>query len=337
LAPAALTFPVIFAGDDRVPLAVMGLNQQENLFIGADGSIEPNVYIPAYIRRYPFVLANDDTQDRLIVCIDRGSDLLSEKGDTPLFDAKGEPTEYTQNCIKFCDDFEVERRRTDSFVQILKDNDLFELKQATFQPQDETGAPVGEPVTVAEYYGVSEEKLNALPAEKLKELQQNGALAQIYAHIVSLLGWDRLINKTMFKQQEAANPELRVRRQLKDRGGGALAPPPFSLGSASSGYRAKMLRVRQEKTRRPASSSRSCWAMTMPLPSPTGILAHHGHAAAQQLADGRVAHPAQGVDAHALGLRPGGAGLGRPGGSRWRRSCRPARRSRPASQGRRRR
>lgn len=204
-APAALTFPVIFAGEDKVPLAVMGLNQQENLFIAADGSVEPNVYIPAYIRRYPFVLANDDSQGRLIVCIDRGSDLLAENGQTPLFDDKGEPTEYTQNCIKFCDDFEGERLRTDSFVQLLKDLDLFELKKAQFQPQDETGAAVGEPVTVAEYFGVSEEKLNNLSAEKLKELQQNGALAQIYAHLVSLLGWDRLINKTMLKQAEAAN------------------------------------------------------------------------------------------------------------------------------------
>lgn len=204
-APAALTFPVIFAGDEKVPLAVMGLNQQENLFIAADGSIEPNVYIPAYIRRYPFVLANDDTQDRLIVCIDRGSDLLSEQGQTPLFDAKGEPTDYTQNCIKFCDDFEVERRRTDAFVQLLKDLDLFELKKATFQPSDETGAPAGELMTVAEYFGVSEEKLNNLSADKLKELQQNGALAQIYAHLVSLLGWERLITKTMIKQAEAAN------------------------------------------------------------------------------------------------------------------------------------
>lgn len=201
--PAALTFPVIFAGDDRVPLAVMGLNNAENLFIGADGSVEPNVYIPAYIRRYPFVLANDDGQDRLIVCIDRGSELLSEQGQTPLFDAKGEPTEYTQQCIKFCDDFELERRRTDSFVALLKELDLFELKKATFQPQDETGAAAGEPVTVAEYYGVSEEKLNKLSAEKLKELQENGALAQIYAHLVSLLGWDRLVNKTMMRQVEA--------------------------------------------------------------------------------------------------------------------------------------
>lgn len=202
-APAALTFPVIFAGEDRVPLAVMGLNQQENLFISANGAIEPNVYIPAYIRRYPFVLANDDSQDRLIVCIDRGSDLLAEGGQTPLFDAKGEPTEYTQNCIRFCDDFEVERRRTDSFVQLLKDLDLFELKKATFQPQDANGAADGEPVIVAEYFGVSEEKLNALSADKLKELQNNGALAQIYAHLVSLLGWERLITKTMLKQQAA--------------------------------------------------------------------------------------------------------------------------------------
>ncbi len=132
--PAALSYPVIFAGDDRVPLAVMGLNTGENLYIAGRRRLRARAYIPAYIRRYPFVLANDESQDRLIVCIDRSSDLLAEGGQTPLFDDKGEPTEYTQNCIKFCDDFEVERRRTDSFVQLLKDNDLFELKKAIFTP-----------------------------------------------------------------------------------------------------------------------------------------------------------------------------------------------------------
>jgi hypothetical protein len=206
-APAALNYPVIFAGDDRVPLAVMGLNNGENLFVKADGAFEIGAYIPAYIRRYPFVLANDETQDRLIVCIDRGSDLLAEGGQTPLFDAQGEPTEYTQNCIKFCDDFEIERRRTDSFVQLLKDNDLFELKKAVFTPQDANGQ-AGEPQIVAEYFGVSEEKLNALSAEKTKELQASGALAQIYAHLVSLSGWDRLIALAMQQQQAAASGAL---------------------------------------------------------------------------------------------------------------------------------
>ena len=62
----------------------------------------------------------------------------------------------------------------------------------------------GAPQTVAEYYGVSEEKLNALPVEKLRELQTNGALAQIYAHLVSLVGWDRLIAVAMVRQAAAA-------------------------------------------------------------------------------------------------------------------------------------
>jgi len=204
-APAALSYPIIFAGEDRVPLAVMGLNTGENLFVKTDGAFEIGAYIPAYIRRYPFVLANDDAQDRLIVCIDRSSSLLAEGGETPLFDEKGEPTEYTQNCIKFCDDFEIERRRTDSFVQLLKDNDLFELKKAIFTPNTVNGV-AGEPQTVAEYFGVSEEKLNALSPEKTKELQASGALAQIYAHLISLTGWDRLI--ALASQRQATSGTL---------------------------------------------------------------------------------------------------------------------------------
>ena len=165
-APAGLSYPIIFAGDDKVPLAVLGVNNEENLFVDANGAFDYRAYIPAYVRRYPFVLANDETQDRMIVCIDRGSDLLSETGETPLFDAKGEPTEYTQNCIKFCDDFEVERRRTDSFVQILKDLDLFETKVANYTPINPDGS-AGEPQKIAEYFGVSEEKLNKIPQAKL--------------------------------------------------------------------------------------------------------------------------------------------------------------------------
>ena len=46
---------------------------------------------------------------------------------------------------------------------------------------------------------MSEAKLNALSAEKLKELTANGALSQIYAHLISLFGWDRLIVKAMLR------------------------------------------------------------------------------------------------------------------------------------------
>ncbi|MBC7668111.1 MAG: SapC family protein, partial [Gemmatimonadaceae bacterium] len=74
---------------------------------------------------------------------------------------------------------------------------------AFFTPQDANGV-AGEPQVVAEYFGVSEEKLNAMPADKIKELQTSGALAQIYAHLVSLIGWDRLVALAMTRQQQGA-------------------------------------------------------------------------------------------------------------------------------------
>jgi hypothetical protein len=92
-----------------------------------------------------------------------------------------------------------------SFVQLLKDLDLFELKTATFTPPTPDGQPAAEPQKIAEYFGVSEEKLNKLPADKFIELRDNGALAQIYAHLLSLVGWDRLISLALTRVPQAAN------------------------------------------------------------------------------------------------------------------------------------
>jgi hypothetical protein len=188
---AAMSYPIIFAGPDFTPLAVMGLKAGQNLFVQEDGGFEEGFYLPAYIRRYPFVLAGNDEQSELIVCIDVSSPLIGENTDTPLFDANG-ATEYTKNAIKFCEDFEGERVRTTQWIEMLRGLDIFEMKQAAFTPMGPNGA-TGQPILIAEYQAISEEKVNALPDEKLLELQKNGALGFIYAHLLSLLAWDRLI------------------------------------------------------------------------------------------------------------------------------------------------
>ncbi|MFL5297481.1 MAG: SapC family protein [Phenylobacterium sp.] len=205
---AAVTGPIIFVGDEKLPIAVMGLNSGENMFLRDDGLFEPGVYIPAYIRRYPFVFANDDAAQKMVLCIDRAAEFVVDKDpDQPFFEANGEPSQYTKNCIEFCNNFEIERQRTMSFVQILRDLDLFETKVANFTPMNQDGT-AGEPQKIAEYFGVSEEKLNKLPAEKFIELRDNGALAQIHAHLLSLVGWDRLVALALAKQTaqpQAAN------------------------------------------------------------------------------------------------------------------------------------
>lgn len=201
---AAVSYPIVFAGEKRQPLAVMGLDQI-NMYIGDNGFFDPGMYVPAYVRRYPFVLARDDANEQLVVCIDRGASMIGDLPDLPLFDPAGQPTDYTKGCIQFCNDYEVECRRTEAFVQILSDLDLFETRNATFTPQLPDGTN-GEVQQIAEYIAVCEEKLKGLSDAKLRELMDNGALTQIYAHLISLTCWDKLMSLAIFRQSEPPKP-----------------------------------------------------------------------------------------------------------------------------------
>ncbi len=199
----AISCPIIFAGDRRQPLAVVGVNQKENLFLKDDGYFLPGYYVPAYVRRYPFVLAADEKRESLVICIDRDAPMVGDLPDLALFDAAGQPTDYTKSCVEFCNSFEVEVRRTESFVNLLTDLDLFETRTASYTPVGPDNQPAGPTQTVAEFFAVSEDKLKALPDDKLRQMVDTGALAQVYAHLTSLFGWDRLIANSL---QRAAQP-----------------------------------------------------------------------------------------------------------------------------------
>ena len=204
--PASLTYPIIFVGAEYQPVAVMGLQEGQNLFTNEKEGFELDAYIPCYIRRYPFVLAGAETDEtsgeqKLLVGIDRGYEYVVENAQFPFFE-NGEPTAYTQRCIQFCNDFETQHQMTQSFVAMLKELDLLEPRTATYTPQNADGSVGGEPQTIAQFFGVSEAKLNALPAEKIMELKANGALQQIYAHLNSLFGWERLIMRALARSQQ---------------------------------------------------------------------------------------------------------------------------------------
>ncbi len=203
--PASMRFPIIFTGDEYQPVAIMSIRQDENLFLMDNGYFEMDIYVPAFIRRYPFVLAKEQGSDRLIVCVDRGAEAVQENGEIPLF-VGNEPSEFARNAIEFCTNFENERVRTALFTDELKRLDLFELKTANFTPMNPDGSQ-GEMMKIAEYYGISEEKLGALSAEDLVALRDSGALQQIYAHLSSLQNWERLINRTLLKDGAAQAAE----------------------------------------------------------------------------------------------------------------------------------
>lgn len=215
---AASRFPIIFLGESKTPVAAMGLRAGENLFVDADGKYEPNAYLPAYVRRYPFVAATHSGEaDRFTVCVDSGSHLFSDTPEQPFFDASGQPTDFTNRAIEYVRRFEADVAQTNKFVERLKELDMFEQQQATFQPRDPQGQPQGEPQTVASYWGVSAEKLRGLDPKVLAELRDNTYLGGIYAHMLSMTQWDLLIQRA-------------ARRSPQWNGAGsatnASAPPP---------------------------------------------------------------------------------------------------------------
>ncbi len=193
---AAASYPVIFVGDDRTPVAVMGVRQGQNLFVDDRGLIPDDYYIPAFVRRYPFVFAADDTSDRLLLCVDRAAPMVSNQPDVPFFQ-NGQPTQFTNDAIEFCKEFERQRRATVDFIKILRELDLFEMKTVAFQPRDQQGKESGPQQKIADYWAISEEKLNALTDTRYLELRNNGALGACYAHLVSLLNWPKIVQRAL--------------------------------------------------------------------------------------------------------------------------------------------
>ncbi|MCA8901046.1 MAG: SapC family protein [Hyphomonas sp.] len=190
---AAPSSPLIFTGEDRSPVMVLGAVEGLNTFIRRDASVDSESYIPAFIRRYPFVFANDEGDDKLLLCIDRSARIVSDTPDIPFFE-NGEPSEFTRNAIEFCKEFERQRRATVEFVEELQRLDLFAKKSAIVRTDE---GDEGSNRVLAEFWAVDEQRLNALDTKSFMGLKETGALAVIYAHLVSLLNWPSLYQRSI--------------------------------------------------------------------------------------------------------------------------------------------
>ena len=192
---AAASYPVVFAGEEKNPIAIMGIRQAENLFV-EEGQFAQDYYMPAFARRYPFVLANDEGNERFVVCVDvKAECVTNKKPERPFFNGDA-ASDFTTEAFQFLQNFERDRRSTTQMVQRFKELDLFEMKDMHFQGQNPDGSP-GERQKIAEYYAITEERLRGLDEKTVKELNDNGMMAAAHAHMISLGNWQRLVNMTL--------------------------------------------------------------------------------------------------------------------------------------------
>lgn len=181
---ASRHFPIIFSsGDNPVPLALMGLNEGVNVFMDDAGQFTTPVYLPAYIRRYPFMLARlRPDGDELSLCFDPTSEAVGEfeKEGEPLFDGE-DPSENTKAILKFCEDFEQAGARTHQFVEELSKSGLLMEGEVAIQQEGNEN-----PFVYRGFQMVDEEKLRELRGDELRKMNQSGLLPLIHAHLFSL-------------------------------------------------------------------------------------------------------------------------------------------------------
>jgi hypothetical protein len=188
---ASRDYPLVFTSTDGgktfAPVAVLGVAGQENLYLSG-GHWDPAFYVPAYIRRYPFCMArvslNQVEQADRLICIEK--DFIDEAGE-PMFGADGAPLERWKPIDKLLNEYEADLERTREMCAILADYSLLEpfTLQATLK--------AGGAMNLGGMFRVEEKKLEFLNASQHKNLIRKGIMGRMYAHLLSLDNFGRLL------------------------------------------------------------------------------------------------------------------------------------------------
>lgn len=176
-------YPIVFSvGDSPVPLGLMGMNEGINVFVGEDGVVPEDFYLPAYARRYPFMLAKLTPQsEELSLCFDPTSELVGNFDEGSLLFEDGQPTEHIKNTLSFCEQFEIAGNKTATFVQELVKHELLMDGELTFNRDD-----LEKPIVYRGFKIISQDKLRELRGDVLRTWNKNGMLALVFAHLLSL-------------------------------------------------------------------------------------------------------------------------------------------------------
>jgi len=188
---ACQEYPIVFAQTPEgaiFPVVLLGLKGNENLFVGKKSEWLAD-YIPAYVRRYPFILAsNESNGDNFAVCIDESYPGFNiDKKGQKLFDKKGEESDLLKQSVAFLKEYQKHIQLTTLFCKNIKELDVLEPMQANVEMKD------GEKISLGGFMGVNRTRLKELPAEKLADLVKTDQMELIYAHLTSLENINRLI------------------------------------------------------------------------------------------------------------------------------------------------
>lgn len=187
---AARHYPIVFTSQPQiVPLCLLGLKPGQNLFVRPSGEWRPGVYVPAYVRRYPFILHTGPESQRVTLCIDEAAGAFEDGSERPMF-VDGKPSDTLRNAFTFCAAFHNDFNATREFGEQLVERGLLVPNQADIILAS------GEKLAVGGFEVIDRGRFAGLPDSAFLEWRRKGWIGWVYAHFLSQGNWPALVEMT---------------------------------------------------------------------------------------------------------------------------------------------
>ncbi len=177
---AAKHYPLVFPAEAPIlPMALFSLKDGANTFIDAEGKWLAS-YVPAHVRRYPFILGNTDKPDNYTVMLAIDAPHFSDPKGEPLYTKDGEMSEVLSKAVEFLKLFQGEVAATEKLLAPLADSGVLTTQRIDLARAD------GTTKSFDGVRAVDREKLKALDDATLAEWVRGGLMAVVHAHLSSL-------------------------------------------------------------------------------------------------------------------------------------------------------
>lgn len=197
-------YPIAFSPDENAnPVAILGLRDNENLFVNEAGHWLSNTYIPSYIRRYPFIFSELPNSDQLTLCIDNTPDTVEKSNENSFFNEENKASKLSEDALNFCKSYHAAAQQTAQFGKAIAKSGILVERQA------QINAPGNRRISFSGFRVIDEKKLAELDDATFIEWRRNGWLPFIYAHLFSVdekmnTQWNQLSRLLFERLQEDA-------------------------------------------------------------------------------------------------------------------------------------
>jgi len=186
-------YPILFTdGAQPQMVALLGLRASENLMVDDKGNWTPGTYVPAYIRRYPFIFFENEEKSQYTLCVDEDAKTVVEGTENPFF-VDGEPSKMTQSALDFCRDYQAHYAATAEFLKAVTEAGLLVENRADATLAD------GRKLSLSGFKVIDETKFNELDDETFLAWRKRGWVHLVYCHFISNGNWSTLVERAAMK------------------------------------------------------------------------------------------------------------------------------------------